>query len=255
MLKELRLPSFEDNSLKHDERFYDFANGFMKEGILPLKSQLKNWRSVINQEYESWKAKLKYTKSSFLKELETCKTLDGLTKRLGSDIQDAIRWMKELVDFLIEADIEQSFKSYAIFPDGKGNFHRIEELQNDAKEPIPTAIREIYDILLCKDIESTLLHDSLLECQIDTASFGFKEAVDAINKSIESKLSNYSRYRIDKDLWRKDLNAVMRMVNAFNPDEGKNDINIRMQELVAPLLEDGFIKDEIKGLDSSFWRM
>ena len=254
LLRELRLPNFEDNNLKHDEHFYDFAIGFMKEGTLPLKNQLKNWRNVIYQEYDSWCTNLKYTKENFLKELAACKTLDGLSIRLGLDKTETVLWLKELVDFLIEADAEQSFKSYAIFPDEKGNFHKIDELQNDAKEPIPTVIKEIYNILLCKDIESTLLHDSLSECQLDATSFGLKEAVDAINKSINSKLDNYVTYKTNSVLWHKDLNAILRMINVVNPDEEINDMSILMQALVEPLAEESTVRNEIKGLDASFWK-
>lgn len=255
LLSNLRIPDFEDKSYKHDERFYDFVMDMMKVGHLPLKHQLRKWQNIIYPEYKSWNTGLKYTKTKFLEELESCKSLNNLSVRLGKDLLSTAQWMKDLVDFLIEAEAEKAFTEYSILPDAKGNFHKLIELQLDAKEPIPASIKEIYDALLGKDIESTLLHKSLSECAINgIALFGFKDAIKSINECIENKLSNYTSYQTDKSLWEKDKDAIFRIVNTIDPSAEIDNMGNRMRELIKPLLPEDSLADIIEGLDSSFWK-
>lgn len=254
-LQNLRLPDFEDNSYKHDERFYDFVVDFMKTGQLPIKTQLKKWQSVINPEYKSWNANLKYTKTTFLEELASCKSLSGLSDRLGKDEYGTTEWMRNLVDFLIEAEAEKAFSEYAILPDAKGKFHQLADLQLDAKEPIPSSVKAIYDTLLGKDIDSTLLHESLSSCTISGINtFGLKDAIKSINECIDNKLSNYSTYKSNKSLWDRDLAAIMRIVNTIDPTADIDNFGSRMRALIKPLIPTDTVADQIQNLDASFWK-
>lgn len=188
-VKEISVPSFSGGTSASAE-FFDLLDGFyIGRGYLPKKQYQEGWLKVLNADYKAWNAKLKYEKENFLEDLSDLGSVEVLCQRLNMDEHTVLAWLNKVYAFLIKHKCQDDLKEYAIVPNEKGVFMRIDRLRSDQTDPIPSELKSIYN-----EVSDTAIEDELVHAGVDASAFDsnidkfdLKDVIDWFNNGIESR--------------------------------------------------------------------
>lgn len=157
-VSELRIPYYSSTSKTANKKFYEFLNGFITDGCLPLQNQQIEWEDVIK-----WNKDLLVTKEMFLEDLSQLGSVSELSSRIEKNESDTYEWLNSLYAFIVDQGNLSLFDEYAIIPNQKGEFKLLENLSCDADQRIPNEMKSLAEGLIGRDLKDELLCEEIDE--------------------------------------------------------------------------------------------
>lgn len=188
-LKEYRIPWFiESKSLR--EQFYDIVSAcWLGEGVLPKREHLIEWIEVIKPQFESWNCPtLKYEIDNLLEDLQKQSNLHVLEQNSGKSRMELNDWLNQMYAFMKDNDLIGKLREYAVIPNQRGEFKKLDDLRTDYHSVIPVLLKEIYNLTVDEgnEIEVNLV-DNAINCESfgnEIGIYGQKEIVEELNANL-----------------------------------------------------------------------
>ncbi|BAY67122.1 hypothetical protein NIES22_72850 (plasmid) [Calothrix brevissima NIES-22] len=166
---------FPNDSHKEGHNFWKVSKEFYP--ATPSPKILKNWESTIWEECHKWFI------NKIFKDIEENKKVTKLTEYLK---QDALKWLRKFVNFIIDNKIENYFNNYAILPNQRGDFKHKKELFLD--DNIDETLKDILEEL-GSDWRSNLLAIEL-ELDIEGKTLNSKKVASEIVERVQEIFKN-----------------------------------------------------------------
>lgn len=233
-LKTLKLPQF---NKKYNKDFYDLLKKInLTGGILPNKEDIEIWYDIMEKDplkevYEikedTWGFKYIFTEEDLFKKIEEYKTINEFANEYQKDTGEILVWLNELYKFLNKNNSFDCLNNHKMIPNQKGvflNAHDIFGNNNKIEDKIPEIINQIY-----KEIskEGKEVYDIIVHKDIN---------IKNIDKSIEKKnlkdiFNEFSNFFKDKN---NDIKKKEYLCNEFicfdiNNDKIKKMFNFRKE--------------------------
>ena len=192
VMSEMLLP---DCSKKESrETFWDILSPVVTRKM-PKKEYLNEWQEIM-VEYESWNAPIKYSLEQFLKDLANDSNLSSIVEKFGGDETTAIEWLNQVIKFAFEELGSDAFENYAILPNQLGTFKKASELRRDNTQPIPTKIKEVYQIAFGNDIKARLLNVSINTAYVQSVpEYNLTSLMNDLNSFIKDTSKTWQNRR------------------------------------------------------------
>lgn len=230
-LKTLKLPQF---NKKYNKDFYDLLKKInLTGGILPNKEDIEIWYDIMEKdplkevyeiEEDTWDFKYIFTEEDLFKKIEEYKTINEFANEYQKDTGEILVWLNELYKFLNKNNSFDCLNNYKMIPNQKGvflNAHEIFGNNNKVEDKIPEIInqiykeiskegKEIYDIIVHKDIDIKNIDKSIekknLKDIFNEFSNFFKDKNNDIKKKQEYLCNEFISFDINNDKIKKMFN-------------------------------------------------
>ncbi len=177
--------------------------------IIPQFKDIEKWNKFIDVKFKKWD-ELKFPLERLLSEVEAFGSIERLSEaKFSSNEQTALEWLNSLYSFIqIDTEQKELFDDFAIIPNQKGNFKKLDELRFDVNIP-----EELKDILFLfeQDKRNKLIHKSFTL---------FKEhkplSVEDVSYSINKHITDKSK--IETDDYKK---GMFLMCSYFTSDHSE----------------------------------
>ncbi|MBS3030746.1 MAG: hypothetical protein HCA25_00500 (plasmid) [Dolichospermum sp. DET50] len=156
--------------------FWKFSKEFYQE--TPSQKILINWESKIWEECHNWFI------NNICQDIEDNEKVTNLTAYLK---QDALKWLRIFVNFIIEHDFENCLNNYAVLPNQRGDFKHKKELFIDDK--VDDTLKDILEEL-GSDWRSNLLAIEVeldIEDKILTSKKVANETVERVQEILKNE--------------------------------------------------------------------
>lgn len=191
-MSEMVLP---DCSKKESrETFWEILRPVVNR-TLPKKEHIHEWREIMI-EYDSWNCSIKYSIEKFLEELADKANMSCLYEKFNNDENAAFVWLNEVIKFTFQELGSDAFENYAILPNQNGNFKKASELKRDNTQPIPSEIKNVYQIAFGNDIKDCLLNTNIITtCVQSVPEYNLTSLTNDLNAFIKNESNNWQNRR------------------------------------------------------------
>lgn len=251
-LSEIRIPDY--GSKEANRQFFNFLEGFMKEGLLPLAEQQDEWSEIVNSNYPTWKCNLKYTKQNFFEDLQDIGNIKELSSRLNKSEDECYEWLNRLFKFVVEQNDMPILEKYAVIPNQLGNLCPLDKVCTDSAQRIPDCLKNI-----CKGLLGKNLKDDLIAEDIDDSIFTTKKEykletlINDINRTIEKAASNENL--VSSTEWNVVSSAVYSLLslktNGIEEENAKRD---KMYQFISHFVANIETQTIIEKLPLELWK-
>lgn len=208
-LAEIRIPDY--GTKEANRKFYSFLEDFIQEGVLPLSEQQDEWSNVINAEYPTWNANLKYTKQDFFEDLQRVGCVGNLCFRLGRSETECYTWLNDLYQFVEEQGDEEYLEKYPVIPNQSGDFCLLGDLHSDASQRIPDRLKDISAGLLNRNLRDELISENVSDQVFKKKrEYTLASLIADINKKIHNEIEKEDF--VSEDDWAVVSNGVYRLL-------------------------------------------
>lgn len=184
------IPVFGSN-LETRLAFYELVKPFVGEDVVPKKEHLVEWIGFTGpkSEIESWgEVQIRYSIENLLEEIQELENLVGLSEKLNGI--EPIKWLNNLFEFIIDEKIVEYFDEFAIIPNHKDCFLKLENLfLEDIDCPIPNEFLEDLRRLL-HDWGEQLIHKGILLPGQNIEKRGLNDLSETLNLSWGNKVKD-----------------------------------------------------------------
>lgn len=149
---------------------------------LPKKADIHHWHQVIDAQ---WGVDLRIDLKKLIQEISNFESIENLVDQKGFSETEALKWINEVVAYIIANNEEKLLNEYAVIPNQYGVFQSKEDLWLD--KGIPSQLKAVLS-LLGKDWKDSLLHRSI-DSFIPPIKKGQKEITLLINQLIKGSQS------------------------------------------------------------------
>lgn len=188
-LNKIRLPDY--GTKEANRQFYEFLEGFITEGQLPLAEQQDEWSEVIGANYATWNSSLKFTKLEFFEDLQRIGCMSKLCSRLNKTEEECYAWLNKLYKFVVDQKDTSLLEKFPVIPNQLGDFCQLNMMCSDSAQRIPDKLKEICIGLLGKNLKDELIAEYIDDSVFTTKKeYKLDTLISDINRIIGDKATN-----------------------------------------------------------------